>query len=126
MSGCGCFPDLTSVVSLQVMNADLLEGDKVAFQDSGHNENAVLANETILMRGLVVRSRSNKISVRLYSRRPQPGSILLRFQGKSSSAASSCVKVEFLNQPRCKTGSAAGFGPPSAAKTLNPTSQLYY
>lgn len=93
--GCGSFAALTSVVSLQVMNADLLEGDKVAFEDSGHDENAVLANETILMRGLVVRSRSNKISIRLHSRRPQPGSILLRFQGKSSSAASPCVNAEF-------------------------------
>lgn len=63
------------------MNADLLEGDKVAFQDSGHQENAVLANETILTRGLVVRSHSNQLSVRLRSQRPQPGSILLRYQG---------------------------------------------
>lgn len=63
------------------MNADLLEGDKVAFQDSGQEGNAVLANETILTRGLVVRSHSNQISIRLHSQKPRPGSILLRYQG---------------------------------------------
>lgn len=65
------------------MNADLLEGDRVVFRDSGHGGNAALANETILMRGLVVRSRSNQISIRLRSQRPEPGSrILLRYQGE--------------------------------------------
>lgn len=65
------------------MNADLLDGDQVTFEDSGHGANGVLANETILMRGLVVRSRSNQIRLRLRSRRPQPGSVLLRYQGRS-------------------------------------------
>lgn len=68
------------------MNADLLDGDQVTFEDSGHGTNGangVLANETILMRGLVVRSRSNQIRLRLRSRRPQPGSVLLRYQGRN-------------------------------------------
>lgn len=63
------------------MNADLLEGDEVAFRDSGHEGGAVLANETILTRGLVVRSHGNRISVRLRSQNPRPRSILLRYQG---------------------------------------------
>lgn len=76
---------------LQVMNVDLLDGDKVTFEDSGggdhgrhgyHGDRGVLANESVLMRGLVVRSRSNQIRLRLRSRRPQPGSMLLRYQGE--------------------------------------------
>lgn len=64
------------------MNVNLLEGDKVAFEDVGHRENTMLANESILMRGLVVRSHSNQISIRLHSQRPQMGSLLLRYQGR--------------------------------------------
>lgn len=67
----------------QVMNVNLLEGDKVAFEDVGLSENTMLANETILMRGLVVRSHSNQLSIRLYSQRPQAGSVFLRYQGKN-------------------------------------------
>lgn len=61
---------------------NLSEGDKVVFEDMGHRENTMLANESILMRGLVVRSHSNQISIRLHSQRPQVGSVLLRYQGK--------------------------------------------
>lgn len=64
------------------MNVNLLEGDKVTFEDVGHRENTMLANESILMRGLVVRSHSNQISIRLHSQRPQMGSLLLRYQGR--------------------------------------------
>lgn len=64
------------------MNVNLSEGDKVVFEDVGHGENTMLANESILMRGLVVRSHSNQISIRLHSQRPQVGSVLLRYQGK--------------------------------------------
>lgn len=64
------------------MNVNLLEGDKVTFEDVGHQENAMLANESILMRGLVVRSHSNQISVHLHSQRPRMGSILLNYQGE--------------------------------------------
>lgn len=66
----------------QVMNVNLLEGDKVTFEDVGHHENAMLANESILMRGLVVRSHSNQISVHLHSQRPRMGSVLLHYQGE--------------------------------------------
>lgn len=65
------------------MTVNLSEGDKVVFEDLGHGENTMLANESILMRGLVVRSHSNQISIRFHSQRPQAGSILLRYQGKA-------------------------------------------
>ncbi|XP_023284251.1 seizure protein 6 homolog isoform X1 [Seriola lalandi dorsalis] len=67
-------------VEVQVMNVNLSEGDKVVFEDVGHGENTMLANESILMRGLVVRSHSNQISIRFHSPRSQAGSVLLRYQ----------------------------------------------
>lgn len=67
-------------VEVQVMNVNLSEGDKVVFEDVGHRENTMLANETILMRGLVVRSHSNQISIRFHSSKPESGAVLLRYQ----------------------------------------------
>ncbi|CAJ1065935.1 seizure protein 6 homolog isoform X2 [Xyrichtys novacula] len=67
-------------VEVQVMNVNLSEGDKVVFEDVGHGENTMLANESILMRGLVVRSHSNQISIRFHSPKSQAGSVLLRYQ----------------------------------------------
>ncbi|KAK1900650.1 Seizure protein 6 like, partial [Dissostichus eleginoides] len=63
-----------------VMNVNLSEGDKVVFEDVGQGENSMLANESILMRGLVIRSHSNQISIRFHSQMPQVGSALLRYQ----------------------------------------------
>lgn len=65
------------------MNVNLSEGDKVVFEDMGNEESMILANESILMRGLVVQSHSNQISIHFHSLRAQPGSVLLRYQGKS-------------------------------------------
>lgn len=62
---------------------DLSEDDKVIFEDVGHREDTMLANESILMRGLVVRSHSNQISIHFYSPRSQTGSVMLRYQGKA-------------------------------------------
>lgn len=67
-------------VEVQVMNVNLSEGDKVVFEDVVHSENTMLANESILMRGLVVRSHSNQISIHFHSVKPQAGSVLLRYQ----------------------------------------------
>lgn len=67
------------------MNVNLSEGDKVVFEDLGSGENTMLANESILMRGLVVRSRSNQITIRFHSQKSQGGSVLLRYQGKAES-----------------------------------------
>uniref|UniRef100_A0A3B3R744 Seizure related 6 homolog n=1 Tax=Paramormyrops kingsleyae TaxID=1676925 RepID=A0A3B3R744_9TELE len=68
-------------VEIQVLNVSLLEGEMVTLEDLGCREPLVLANESILMKGLVVRSQSNHIAVRFRSeQRPQPGSFLLRYQ----------------------------------------------
>ncbi|KAJ4935796.1 hypothetical protein JOQ06_017323, partial [Pogonophryne albipinna] len=67
-------------VNYKVMNVNLSEGDKVVFEDVGQRENSMLANESILMRGLVIRSHSNQISIRFHSQMPQVGSALLRYQ----------------------------------------------
>ncbi|KAG7235159.1 hypothetical protein INR49_003145 [Caranx melampygus] len=74
------------------MNVNLSEGDKVVFEDVGHRENTMLANESILMRGLVVRSHSNQISIRFHSPRPQAGSVLLRYQFKLKESPLTCRK----------------------------------
>lgn len=72
-------------VFCQVMNVNLSAGDKVVLEDMGYGENTMLANESILMRGLVVRSHSNQISIRLHSPRALAASVLLRYQCKSKS-----------------------------------------
>ncbi|XP_035290633.1 seizure protein 6 homolog isoform X3 [Anguilla anguilla] len=67
-------------VEVQVLNVSLSEGEVVTLEDVGGREHSVLANESVLMKGLVVRSSSNQISVRFRSDHPQPGSFLLRYQ----------------------------------------------
>ncbi|KAJ8342101.1 hypothetical protein SKAU_G00320290 [Synaphobranchus kaupii] len=67
-------------VEIQVLNVSLSEGETVRLEDLGGQEPAVVANESILMKGLVVRSRSNQIAVRFQSERSLPGSFLLRYQ----------------------------------------------
>uniref|UniRef100_A0A3B3R8D7 Seizure related 6 homolog n=1 Tax=Paramormyrops kingsleyae TaxID=1676925 RepID=A0A3B3R8D7_9TELE len=68
-------------IQVSVLNVSLLEGEMVTLEDLGCREPLVLANESILMKGLVVRSQSNHIAVRFRSeQRPQPGSFLLRYQ----------------------------------------------
>ncbi|KTG40522.1 hypothetical protein cypCar_00002802 [Cyprinus carpio] len=63
-----------------VMNVSLVESDVVRFEDLGGREPSVLANESILLKGLVVRSWSNQISIHFRSRHPQSSSLLLRYQ----------------------------------------------
>ncbi|KAJ8403915.1 hypothetical protein AAFF_G00347830 [Aldrovandia affinis] len=67
-------------IRLQVLNVSLVEGETVTLEDLGGREPSVVANESILMKGLVVRSRSNQIAIRFQSERPRPGSFLLRYQ----------------------------------------------
>ncbi|XP_036379542.1 seizure protein 6 homolog isoform X2 [Megalops cyprinoides] len=67
-------------VEVQVLNVSLSEGETVTLEDLGGQEHSVLANESILMKGLVVRSSSNQITIRFQSEVPQPGSFLLRYQ----------------------------------------------
>lgn len=70
-------------LSRQVLNVSLLEGEQVTVEDTGGREPYILANESVLMRGLVLRSWSNQISIRF--RRDQEdkfGSIQLHYQGE--------------------------------------------
>lgn len=69
------------------MDVDLLDEDQVIVQDPGR-DGGLLANQSVLTRGLVLRSRGNQLRLRLRLRRSQPASLLLRYQGKSSSAGS--------------------------------------
>uniref|UniRef100_A0A8C7U8U3 Seizure related 6 homolog n=1 Tax=Oncorhynchus mykiss TaxID=8022 RepID=A0A8C7U8U3_ONCMY len=69
-------------IEVQVLNVSLSEGEMVTVEDMGGRELSILANETVLMRGLVVRSWSNQISI-LYRSDQQPRSgslLLLRYQ----------------------------------------------
>ncbi|XP_010868993.4 seizure protein 6 homolog isoform X2 [Esox lucius] len=68
-------------LEIQVINVSLWEGEQMRFKDLGGGEPSVLANESILMKGLVVRSRSNQIAIHFHSQQQsQPGSFLLRYQ----------------------------------------------
>lgn len=74
---------------VKVMNVSLVEGDVVRFEDLGGREPSVLANESILLKGLVVRSWSNQISIQFRSQHPQSSFLLLRYQGEPSYTSTS-------------------------------------
>ncbi|XP_069040329.1 seizure protein 6 homolog isoform X2 [Lepisosteus oculatus] len=75
-------------VEIQVLNVSLSEGETVTLEDLGGREPSVLANESILTKGLVVRSWSNQIAIRFQSeQQPRPGSFLLRYQAYLLSCA---------------------------------------
>uniref|UniRef100_A0AAR2JM27 Seizure related 6 homolog a n=1 Tax=Pygocentrus nattereri TaxID=42514 RepID=A0AAR2JM27_PYGNA len=64
-----------------VLNVTLEEGEEVVLEDLGGLEPSILANESVLTRGLVVRSSSNQISVRFSSeKRHTASSLLLRYR----------------------------------------------
>ncbi|XP_067422011.1 seizure protein 6 homolog [Emydura macquarii macquarii] len=68
-------------VEIKVENISLLEGETVAVETFGGPEPLVLANESFLMRGQVIRSPINRVSVRFQSPRPaSPGTFHFRFQ----------------------------------------------
>ncbi|XP_076842596.1 seizure protein 6 homolog isoform X2 [Brachyhypopomus gauderio] len=68
-------------VEIQVLNVTLEGGEEVVLEDLGSPEPSILANESTLQRGVLVRSSSNQISVRFASKkRPRPGSLLLRYR----------------------------------------------
>uniref|UniRef100_A0A8C8S7D4 Seizure related 6 homolog n=1 Tax=Pelusios castaneus TaxID=367368 RepID=A0A8C8S7D4_9SAUR len=69
-------------VEIQVQNISLLEGETVAVEAFGGVEPVVLANESFLMRGQVIRSPINRVSVRFQSPQPAgPGTFRFHFQG---------------------------------------------
>ncbi|KAI3373523.1 hypothetical protein L3Q82_022122, partial [Scortum barcoo] len=68
-------------IEVQVLNVSVLEGEQVTVEDTGGREPFILANESVLMRGLVLRSWSNQISIRFRSdQRHNTGFILLHYQ----------------------------------------------
>ncbi|XP_054612122.1 seizure protein 6-like [Dunckerocampus dactyliophorus] len=68
-------------IEVQVLNASMSEGEQVTVEDTGGREAFLLANESVLMRGLVLRSRSNQISVRFRSdQQRNSGALRLHYQ----------------------------------------------
>uniref|UniRef100_A0A8C9Z444 Seizure related 6 homolog n=1 Tax=Sander lucioperca TaxID=283035 RepID=A0A8C9Z444_SANLU len=64
-----------------VLNVSVLEGEQVTVEDTGGREPFILANESVLMRGLVLRSWSNQISIRFRSdQQHNSGFLLLHYQ----------------------------------------------
>ncbi|CAJ1064274.1 seizure protein 6 homolog isoform X2 [Xyrichtys novacula] len=54
-------------IEVQVLNVSVMEGEQVTVEDTGGREPFILANESVLLRGLVLRSRSNQISIQFHS-----------------------------------------------------------
>ncbi|XP_071781512.2 seizure protein 6 homolog [Centroberyx gerrardi] len=68
-------------IEVQVLNVSVLEGEQVTLEDTGGREPSILANESVLMSGLVVRSWSNQISIHFRSdHQSNSGSLLLHYQ----------------------------------------------
>ncbi|XP_061904057.1 seizure protein 6-like isoform X3 [Entelurus aequoreus] len=63
-------------IEVQVLNASMSEGEQVTVEDTGGREAFALANETVLIRGLVLRSRSNQISIRFRSDQQRNSGVL--------------------------------------------------
>ncbi|XP_013862274.1 seizure protein 6 homolog isoform X2 [Austrofundulus limnaeus] len=64
-------------IEVQVLNVSLMEGEQVTVEDTGGQEPLILANESVLMRGLVLRSWSNQISIRFRSNQRVNSAFLL-------------------------------------------------
>ncbi|KTF93089.1 hypothetical protein cypCar_00009496 [Cyprinus carpio] len=76
-------------VEIQVLNASLDDGMEAVLEDLGGPVASILANNSVLSRGLVLRSSSNQISVQFSSEWPaQPGLLLLRYRAFALSCAS--------------------------------------
>ncbi len=101
--------------NIKVMNVSLAEGDVVRFEDLGGRDPSVLANESILLKGLVVRSWSNQISIHFHfrSRQPQSSALLLRYQGEPSYASTSKHLLHLL-PANCACANVSGWHGSSA------------
>ncbi|XP_056127247.1 seizure protein 6 isoform X1 [Rhinichthys klamathensis goyatoka] len=76
-------------VEIQVLNVSLDDGMEAVLEDLGGPVTSILANNSVLSRGLVIRSSSNQISVRFSSEWPaRPGLLLLRYRAFALSCAS--------------------------------------
>uniref|UniRef100_A0A8C0GMU9 Seizure related 6 homolog n=1 Tax=Chelonoidis abingdonii TaxID=106734 RepID=A0A8C0GMU9_CHEAB len=68
-------------VEIKVLNISLSEGETVAMETFGGAEPVILANESFLMRGQVIRSPTNRVSVQFRSPQPaSPGTFHFHFQ----------------------------------------------
>ncbi|KAM9455253.1 seizure protein 6 isoform 2-T2 [Clarias gariepinus] len=68
-------------VEIQVLNVTLVEGENVVLEDLGGLEPSILANKSGLVKGLVVKSSSNQISIHFTGeKRTRTGSLLLRYR----------------------------------------------
>ncbi|KAF7668964.1 hypothetical protein LDENG_00274650 [Lucifuga dentata] len=80
-------------IEVQVLNVSVLDGEQVTVEDTGGRESSILANESVLMRGLVLRSWSNQISIRFHSdHQINSGFLMLHYQGELVSSYL-CVSV---------------------------------
>lgn len=81
----GCRGDAGAVTSgrpLQVQNISLAEGETLTVESVGGLEPTLLANESFLLRGQVIRSPANLLTLRFQSSRPpSPGSYRFHYQG---------------------------------------------
>lgn len=67
---------------LQVENISLAEGETLTVESTGGLEPNLLANESFLLRGQVIRSPANLLTLRFQSPRPpSPGSYHFHYQG---------------------------------------------
>ncbi|XP_015247570.1 PREDICTED: seizure protein 6 homolog isoform X2 [Cyprinodon variegatus] len=68
-------------IEVQVLNVSMMEGEQITVEDTGGQEPFLLANDSVLMRGLVLRSWSNQISIHFRSnQRLNSGFLLLHYQ----------------------------------------------
>uniref|UniRef100_A0A8C4RZZ3 Seizure related 6 homolog n=1 Tax=Erpetoichthys calabaricus TaxID=27687 RepID=A0A8C4RZZ3_ERPCA len=68
-------------VEIQVLNVSLSEGEMLTIEDVGVREPNVIANESILMKGLVLRSSSNQVAIHFQSYQlSNPGYYHFRYQ----------------------------------------------
>lgn len=66
----------------QVQNISLAEGETLTVESAGGLEPTLLANESFLLRGQVIRSPANLLTLRFQSPRPPaPGSYHFHYQG---------------------------------------------
>ena len=66
----------------QVHNISLVEGETLTVESAGGLEPTLLANESFLLRGQVIRSPANLLTLRFQSPRPpSPGSYRFHYQG---------------------------------------------
>uniref|UniRef100_A0A8B9PI13 Seizure related 6 homolog n=1 Tax=Apteryx owenii TaxID=8824 RepID=A0A8B9PI13_APTOW len=75
-------PAVTPRRPAQVQNISLAEGETLTVESAGGLEPAVLANESFLLRGQVIRSPANLVTLHFQSPQPaHPGSYRFHFQG---------------------------------------------